>query len=163
MLGAVWSKIKLIAFMWLFSTVFNREKLRVGAGSGWGVGCFINAGGGVSIGKDVLIGPHVIIHSLNHVYSDKNKAICLQGHVARPVVIEDDVWIGGGSVVVPGVRIGRGAVVGAGSVVCGDVPAFGVVVGNPARVVKMRGDFTVVHKQTSKASLTHNFIKESKK
>lgn len=146
----LWDGIKRVFCMWLFSTVFNRENLRVGVNSGWGVGCFINAGGGVSIGNDVLIGPRVIIHSLNHVYSDKNRLIRLQGHVTRPVVIEDDVWIGGGSVVVPGVRIGRGAVVGAGSVVCGDVPAFGVVVGNPARVVKMRGDSMVVHKQNRK-------------
>ena len=135
----VWDKLKLIAFMWLLSTVFNREHLRVGKNSGWGVGCFINAGGGVTIGDNVLIGPRVVIHSLNHVYKDASVLIRLQGHVAKPVVIEDDVWIGAGAVILPGVRVGRGAVVGAGSVVTKDVPAFGVVVGNPARLVRFRG------------------------
>jgi len=125
--------------MWVFSTVFNREGLRVGTNSGWGVGCFINAGGGVTIGNDVLIGPRVVIHSLNHVYKDAKVPIRLQGHVAKPVVIEDDVWIGAGAIILAGVRVGRGAVVGAGSVVVGDVPAFGVVVGNPARLVRFRG------------------------
>jgi acetyltransferase-like isoleucine patch superfamily enzyme len=125
--------------MWVFSTVFNREGLRVGTNSGWGVGCFINAGGGVTIGNDVLIGPRVVIHSLNHVYKDAKVPIRLQGHVAKPVVIEDDVWIGAGAIILAGVRVGRGAVVGAGSVVTKDVPAFGVVVGNPARFVRFRG------------------------
>jgi maltose O-acetyltransferase len=138
-LAKIWNKLKLIGFMWVFSVVFNREGLRVGENSGWGVGCFINAGGGVTIGNNVLIGPKVVIHSLNHVYRDAGVLIRFQGHVAKPVVIEDDVWIGAGAVILPGVRVGRGAVVGAGSVVTKDVPAFGVVVGNPARFVRFRG------------------------
>ena len=56
----------------------------------------------------------------------------------RPIVIEDDVWIGAGVVVLPGRRIGRGSIVGAGSVVAHDVPPFAVVAGNPAQVVKYR-------------------------
>jgi maltose O-acetyltransferase len=138
LLGAVWNRLKLIGAMWVFSTVLNREGLRLGVNSGWGVGCFINAGGGVSIGNNVLIGPHCVIHSLNHVYLDRGKSIRSQGHVARSVVIGDDVWLGAACVVLPGVRVGRGAVVGAGSVVVGDVPAFCVVVGNPAVQIKER-------------------------
>lgn len=140
MLGRVWNRVKLVFCMWVFSVVLNREGLRLGQNSGWGFGCFINAGGGVSIGHNVLVGPHVVIHSLNHVYKDTNKLIRLQGHVKRPVVIEDDTWIGAAAVILPGVHIGKGAVVGAGSVVSKDVPAFGVVVGNPAYLVKARGE-----------------------
>lgn len=56
--------------------------------------------------------------------------------LARPIVVEDDVWIGGGAIVLPGVRIGRGTTIGAGSVVTRDVPAGVLAVGNPCRVVK---------------------------
>lgn len=139
MLGAVWNRLKLVASMWLFSVVLNREGLRLGAGSGWGVGCWFNAGGGLSIGSNVLIGPHVVIHTMNHVYRDSAQPIKVQGHVKRPVVIEDDVWIGASAVVLPGVRVGQGAVVGAGAVVSHDVPSYSVVVGNPATVIKTRG------------------------
>jgi maltose O-acetyltransferase len=137
-LGAVWNRLKLIGAMWVFSTVLNREGLRLGVNSGWGVGCFINAGGGVSIGNNVLIGPHCVIHSLNHVYLDPKKPIREQGHVARSVVIGDDVWLGAACVVLPGVTVGRGAVVGAGSVVVRDVAAYSLVVGNPAVQIKER-------------------------
>lgn len=69
------------------------------------------------------------------------EALAPDGHgrrppvAARPVVIEDDVWIGYAATILKGVRIGRGAIVGAGSVVTRDVPAGMLVVGNPARVV----------------------------
>nr|WP_276612123.1 DapH/DapD/GlmU-related protein [Kineococcus vitellinus] len=56
----------------------------------------------------------------------------------RPIVIEDDVWIGAGCIVLPGRRIGTGSIVGAGSVVVSDVPPWTVVAGNPARIVKKR-------------------------
>ena len=60
----------------------------------------------------------------------------LQGYLKpQPVVIEDDVWIGARVIFLPGVRVGRGAIVGAGAVVTKDVPDYALVVGNPARVV----------------------------
>ncbi|MCD6461281.1 MAG: acyltransferase [Thermoplasmata archaeon] len=99
---------------------------------------WINAAGGVEIGNNVLIGPRVIIHSANHRFADRETPIRYQGHEYRRVVIEDDVWIGGGAIILPGVRIGKGAVVGAGAVVTKDVPPFSVVAGVPARVIKER-------------------------
>jgi acetyltransferase-like isoleucine patch superfamily enzyme len=57
---------------------------------------------------------------------------------AASVIIEDNVWIGGGSIILPGVTIGSGAVIGAGSIVIKSVPPFSVAVGNPARVIKAR-------------------------
>ncbi len=88
----------------------------------------------VHIGDHVMIGPHVQIYTPAH---DLRAQARIQGwEVARPVVIEDNVWIGGGAILLPGVTIGRNAVVGAGSVVSRSVTANTVVAGNPARVLR---------------------------
>lgn len=103
-----------------------------------GKGCFIQqcctffGRGGITIGDDVFIGPKVNLITINHdVNPDNRSATC-----GRPIVIEDKVWIGIASTILPGVRIGYGAIVGAGSVVTKDVPAMTVVAGNPARIIK---------------------------
>lgn len=88
----------------------------------------------VRIGNHVMIGPGVQIYTAAH---DLKAQARIQGwEVASPIVIEDNVWIGGAAILLPGVTIGRNAVVGAGAVVPKDVPANTVVVGNPARVIK---------------------------
>ena len=76
----------------------------------------------------------------DHRYDDPETPIHRQARTTPGLEIGDDVWIGTNSVVLPGVTIGRGAVIGAATVVTEDVPAFAVVVGNPGRVVKYRGD-----------------------
>jgi maltose O-acetyltransferase len=81
-----------------------------------------------------MIGPNVQIYTAAH---DLRAEARIQGwEVARPVLIEDNVWIGGGAILLPGVNIGRNAVVGAGAVVTRSVPANTVVAGNPARVLR---------------------------
>ncbi|SJN48295.1 Maltose O-acetyltransferase [Sphingobacterium faecium PCAi_F2.5] len=92
--------------------------------------------GPVTIGHQVNIGQHVLISGLNHNYEDVHSCIAEQGVSVAPVTIADDVWIGGNVVILAGVRIGQHAVIGAGSVVTKDVPAYSVVVGNPARIIK---------------------------
>ncbi len=88
----------------------------------------------VHIGQHVMIGPMVQLYTPAH---DLKAEIRIQGYeVGRPIVIEDNVWIGGGSIILPGVRIGRNAVIGAGSVVRRRVPADTIVAGNPARVLR---------------------------
>ncbi len=88
----------------------------------------------VHIGHHVMIGPSVQIYTAAH---DLRAEVRNQGwEVAKPIVIEDNVWIGGAAILLPGVTIGRNAVVGAGAVVPRNVPANTVVVGNPARVVR---------------------------
>ena len=137
-LKKAWTKTKEILFMHLFSVVFNRENLRVGEGTVWGIGCILNADGGISIGKNVLLGYYVTIHSSNHVYTDTQKPIRTQGWIKDPVVIGDDVWIGAKSTILPGVHIGDGCIIGAGSVVTHNVPAYTVCAGNPAELIKRR-------------------------
>lgn len=88
----------------------------------------------VHIGQHVMIGPSVQIYTAAHDLKAESR---IQGwEVAKAIVIEENVWIGGGAILLPGVRIGRNAVVGAGAVVSRDVPANTVVVGNPARVIR---------------------------
>lgn len=89
----------------------------------------------ISIGDDVLIGPHVLIHSGNHKYKDHMMPIRTQGHEQAPIVIEDDVWIGAHAVVLKGVTIGRGTVVAAGAVVNRDVQPYSIVAGVPAKKI----------------------------
>jgi maltose O-acetyltransferase len=88
----------------------------------------------VHIGHHVMIGPAVQIYTAAHLLQAEPR---IQGlEVGKPIVIEDNVWLGGGAILLPGVRIGRNAVVGAGAVVARNVPANTVVVGNPARVIR---------------------------
>lgn len=94
----------------------------------------------IKIGRHVLMGPNVTILSLNHAFEDPDEPIHLQGTTGRrPVVIEDDVWIGTYSILLPGVLIGKGSVIGAGSVVTRSLPPYSVAAGNPARVIRQRG------------------------
>ena len=103
-----------------------------------GKGCFIQqcctffGRGGIIVGNDVFIGPKVNLITINHDVNPDNRSATY----GRPIVIEDKVWIGINSTILPGVRIGYGAIVGAGSVVTKDVPAMTVVAGNPARIIK---------------------------
>jgi len=89
-------------------------------------------------GDNVICGPRVSFHAENHVYTDPNTPIRLQGVTRRGIVVEADCWIGAGSMILDGVRIGRGTVVAAGAVVTRDVPPYSVVAGVPARVIKSR-------------------------
>jgi len=88
----------------------------------------------VYIGHHVMIGPAVQIYTAAHLLQAETRNQGLE--VAKPIVIEDNAWLGGGAILLPGVRIGRNAVVGAGAVVSRKVPPNTVVVGNPARVIR---------------------------
>lgn len=99
---------------------------------------FINARGQISIGKNVLIGPYVIIYSTNHIFDNTCMSINEQGQTEEPVIIEDDVWIGARSVILPGVIIGKGAVIAAGAVVTKNVEPYSIVGGVPAKFIKYR-------------------------
>lgn len=91
------------------------------------------------IGKHVMMGPEVYIYTQNHDFSRMDIPMDQQGwSKERPVVIEDDVWIGSRVTILPGVVVGRGCVIGASAVVTKSCPPYSVVAGNPAKVVKLR-------------------------
>lgn len=88
----------------------------------------------IHIGARTMFAPGVQIYTASHPLGPKARSSGYEN--GKPVVIEEDVWIGGAAIIVPGVRIGRGAVIGAGSVVTKDVPPMCVYAGNPARFIK---------------------------
>lgn len=88
-------------------------------------------GGRVIIGARCMIGSHVAITSLTHDYDSPEMWKTI---VAKPVIIGDDVWVGSHAVIMPGVNVGNGAVIGAGSLVSKDVPENAIVYGSPAGV-----------------------------
>lgn len=112
--------------------------LRVGNNSAIGAYSFLGAQGGIIIGNDVIMGPRVSFHAEDHRYEDPDIPIRLQGEIRRGILVENDCWIGGGAIILDGVHIGSGAIVAAGSVVTKDVPAFAIVAGSPARIIKQR-------------------------
>lgn len=101
-------------------------------------GSYISGEGGLVVGSDVLIGPHVKILTAGHVIDDANDIIAQNPISYGAIQIDCGAWIAAGATLVQGVHIGTGAVVGAGSVVTVDVPDFAVVAGNPARILRYR-------------------------
>jgi maltose O-acetyltransferase len=96
--------------------------------------CTILDNNEVRIGNHVMIGPAVQIYTAAH---DLQAETRIQGwEIAKKIIIADNVWIGGGAILLPGVKIGRNAVVGSGAVVTRDVEANSVVAGNPARMIR---------------------------
>ncbi|WP_165056714.1 MULTISPECIES: DapH/DapD/GlmU-related protein [unclassified Adlercreutzia] len=95
-------------------------------------GCKFQDQGGIYLGDGCLIGHNVVMATLNHHMDPARRG----GMVPQPVRLGNDVWVGSGAIILPGVTIGDGAVVAAGAVVTKDVPARTVVAGTPARVIK---------------------------
>jgi maltose O-acetyltransferase len=86
-----------------------------------------------------MMGPDVVIHTRNHRHDRIDIPMCQQGFgEMKPVIIEDDVWLGERVIILPGVTIGKGSIIGAGAVVAKNVPPYSIAVGNPALVVKKR-------------------------
>ena len=113
--------------------------LTLGDNSGLGVSCVIGAN--VTIGKNVMMAPNVKIYTQNHETSRTDIPMCEQGvKEISPVVIGDDVWICESVIILPGSRIGNGVILGAGAVVRGNIPDNAVVIGNPAQIIKYRGE-----------------------
>ncbi len=108
-----------------------------------GAGTFVNtevrfaAGptGRITIGRNVQVGPRVSFETVSHglVYEPGRG----RGYTAKPISVEDEVWIGAGAIVLQGVTIGRGAVITAGAVVKDDVPPGAIAGGVPARVIRV--------------------------
>lgn len=113
----------------------NPELVKIGADASLNPFIHMWAGGGIEIGDRTMIASHVAITSLTH---DPDSPTMYTSLIAKPVRIANDVWIGTHAAILPGVTIGEHAVVAAGSVVLEDVPAYAVVAGVPAKIVRMK-------------------------
>lgn len=94
--------------------------------------------GTITIGNYVHTGVNVMIMAFNHGFYTRDIPTKEQDYLDAPIVVEDDVWIGAGSIILAGVTIGKGAIIAAGAVVNKDVPAYAIVGGVPAKIIKMR-------------------------
>lgn len=98
--------------------------------------CVLGAGGGISVGRSVTIGAYVHLLAEQHRFQEPGRPIGEQGVSREGIRIGNGTWLGNASIVLDGVAIGENAVVGAGAVVTRDVPAWSVVAGNPARIIR---------------------------
>ena len=112
------------------------DGIEIGDHSDLGLRCHVY--NNVSIGRDVMMGPDVMILASNHTFERVDVPMRLQVQVRQRCQIGDDVWIGARAIILSGVTIGSGAIVAAGSVVTRDVPAWAIVGGNPTRVIRSR-------------------------
>lgn len=103
-------------------------------------GCVIYTGHGITIGNDVAIAANCVFAPVNHAYAEKGKLIIEQRFLPSRggIIIEDDVWIGAGCTLLDGAILRRGCVIGAMSLVRGEVPAYSVYAGNPLKKIGER-------------------------
>ena len=118
--------------------VQGKGVLKIGDNSYVGSYSVIGVNNKISIGNNVMIADSVSIRDSDHQFSLRNVPMRNQGIVSKEIIIEDDVWIGYGAVVTKGVKIKKGAIIGANSVVTRDVDEFCIVGGVPARLIKTR-------------------------
>lgn len=133
------------------SKIFEFVVIRAVGGMGdviIGERCMINphsvlySGNGIVLGNDILFAPGVQVVPTNHAFARRDIAIAEQGFQPSKggVKIDDDAWIGAGSILLDGVTIGRGAIIAAGSVVRGNIPAYTIWGGMPACQIGVRGE-----------------------
>lgn len=118
--------------------IFTGRNLILGDDVDLATGVLITTDGGVSIGARTLVGYGTKILSSNHNVPKLPDRIFDSGHTKAPVNIANDVWIGANCIILPGVTIGEGTIVAAGSVVTKDIPANVFVGGVPAKIIKER-------------------------
>jgi len=101
--------------------------------------CLFYGHGGIQIGRDALLANDVQLICGNHTYARRDLPIRAQPTEEQPIILEDDVWLGASAIILGGVKIGRGAVVGAGAVVTHSLPPYSIARGVPAQIVGVRG------------------------
>ena len=115
----------------------NGKNIEIGRNSSIGMNCKVP--NNIIIGEDVMMGPNVIIFGSNHVFDRTDIPMRKQGMEKYPaVIIEDDVWIGSNSIIMPSLTIQKGSIIGSGSIVTKNFPAYSIIAGNPAKLIKSR-------------------------
>lgn len=122
--------------IWSPACIYGREHIILGEEVVISAFVQIWGFGGLEIGDRTMIGSNCVVTTLGHDYNMKDMKNAAP--IAKKITIGNDVWIGSSAIILPGIRIGDGAVIGAGSVVTKDVPEKAIVVGNPAKIVKYR-------------------------
>lgn len=112
--------------------------IKIGSNSSIGEFSFIGAAGGITIGDHVIMGQNVRFHSENHNYDRMDIPIMYQGVSNKGISVDNDCWIGSGVVFLDGVKVGRGCVIGANTLVNKDIPDNSIAMGNPVKVVGTR-------------------------
>ena len=113
------------------------DKIRIGNNSGLGENCFIPNGS--VVGENVMMGANIYILQQNHKFERTDIPMCQQGYEQpQPIVIDDDVWIGNNVNILAGRHIAKGSIIGIGSVLTKDFPAYSIVGGNPAKLIRSR-------------------------
>jgi acetyltransferase-like isoleucine patch superfamily enzyme len=126
----------------IVSTSLNQigEYIKIGNNVGMGEYCYLGGAGGLEIGDDCIIGQYFSCHPENHIYSDVNELIRNQGVERKGIKIGNNCWIGSKVSILDGVEIGEGCVIAAGAVVSKSFPAYSVIGGVPAKLIKSRVD-----------------------
>lgn len=113
------------------------EGIKIGDNVGIGLRAYIR--GPLELQGNIMMGPEVMILTRNHLFDRIDIFMNQQkGSTVKPVIIENDVWIGARVTILPGVRVGTGSIIAAGSVVTKDVPEYSIVGGNPAKLIRSR-------------------------
>lgn len=112
-------------------------KIHIGQNTTIGYHTFIYSSEEILIGRDCMIAPFVYIVDSSHG-TKPNSTMNTQPNKTSPIIIEDDVWIGAKSIILPGVKIGKGSIIAAGSVVNSNVPEYSLYGGVPAKFIKKR-------------------------
>ena len=127
----------------LGTKIYPSKYISIGSNVFIGRNCTVSTskvgGSEISIGNNVMIAEGVKIIGGNHAFDRTDISMFEQGEgLQSPIIINDDIWIGANSITLSGIEIGKGSVIGAGSVVTKSIPEYSIAVGNPARVIKKR-------------------------
>ena len=122
--------------MLILEDMFLFLQKSVSDNSSIGDNAYIN--GTLTIGNNVMVAANCAFIATNHVISRVDIPMNQQGEIEKPIIIDDDVWIGYGVTILPGVHIGKGSIIAAGAVCSKDVPEYVIVGGVPAKMIKAR-------------------------
>jgi acetyltransferase-like isoleucine patch superfamily enzyme len=119
-------------------TIIRQDYLEIGDYVRIGNNCYFFCIGGIKIGNNVQFSRDIVIYASNHNYNSTAIPYDMSYNSKKSVVIEDNVWIGMGASILPGVTIGEGAIIGMNTVISKNVPKYAIVVGADQRVIGYR-------------------------